>query len=107
MKRGTLRILVLLWLGWYLSGPVAETFDFWDAPSSEFRDVIRNAGGLTTLLAAVFCIGVLLHRKFRLRSHHFPRRDLFRSRFALSSPRLYSALIPAEAAHSPPLPLRI
>jgi len=32
MKRSAAKLFVLLWLGWYLSGPVAETIDFWDTP---------------------------------------------------------------------------
>ncbi len=34
----------LLWLGWYLSGPLFETLDYWDAPQEEVRDIMPSAG---------------------------------------------------------------
>ena len=67
MTRRALRILILLWLGWYLSGPLCETIDFWDTPPEEMRDVMRSAGGAATLVAAIFCFGMLLFRKWRER----------------------------------------
>src|SRR6516165_2507718 len=65
MNRRAVKVFVLLWFGWYLSGPVAETIDFWDPPAEEMRDVLRNAGGTVVLVAAAVCIGILLLRKSR------------------------------------------
>lgn len=79
MKRRVLRILVLLWLGWYISGPLCETIDFWDTPREEMRDVMRSAGGAATLVAGIFCFGILLFRKWRERCS-LQARDL-RHRF--------------------------
>ncbi len=108
MRRRALRIAVLVWLGWYLSGPVCETFDFWDPPRAEVHDVKRNAGGYVTLVAAFFCFAVFLSRKFRERCSFVPTVIQF------SLPSLSFWLpdfgIPATPAscHSPPLsPLRI
>src|SRR5215470_8948579 len=67
VKRHALRIVVLLWLGWYTSGPLCETIDFWDTPQEEMRDVMCSAGGAATLVAGIFCLGILLFRKWRER----------------------------------------
>lgn len=107
MKRRLLRIIVLFWIGWYISGPVAETFDYWDGPRQEVHDILSNAGGKLTLLACAFCLIVFQARKLR-------------ERYALSRKSVPSGivapvtltvgctrrLLPASI-HSPPTPLRI
>lgn len=107
MKRRLAKIAFLLWLGCYLSGPLAETFDSWDPPREELRDVQRNAGGAVTLLAAVFCLIALLFRRWRDRIL-FAAKALTGQVLSLlaSVPRSLFNSAPAFS-HSPPLPLRI
>jgi hypothetical protein len=107
MKRRLAKIAFLLWLGCYLSGPLAETFDFWDPPREELRDVERNAGGAVTLVAAVFCLIALLFRRWRDRAL-FAAKELTRQIVSLLArvPMSSSTVAPAFS-HSPPLALRI
>lgn len=107
MKRRVLRILVLLWLGWYISGPLCETIDFWDTPREEMHDVMNSAGGAATLVAGIFCFGILLFRKWRERSSLLART--LRGRFLPVTFQLpmFSLLAPPAPSPSPPLPLRI
>jgi len=52
----TLKVLIFLWLAWYLSGPILEMIDTWESPQNEMQDVIFNAGGaLTLIVLAVLC----------------------------------------------------
>lgn len=108
VKRYALRIAVLLWLGWYLAGPVCETIDFWDPPRSEMTDVKRNAGGFVTLIAAIFCCAIFFVRKWRERCSFLPgvlRRRLLPLIFYLS---MFAMPAAPASSHSPPLlPLRI
>lgn len=108
MKRRALRIAVLLWLGWYLSGPLCETFDFWDPPRAEVHDVQRNAGGAPALIAAIFGVAFFLIRKWRERCSFVPgllQRCVVSLTFYL--PISVASLTPVSS-HSPPLlPLRI
>jgi hypothetical protein len=107
MKRRVVKCLVLFWLGWYLSGPVAETIDIWDPPTEEMRDVLRNVGGIVVLVAAAVCIGLQLLRRLRegfgylaeaLRYHSLP----------VMLPLTFCLPFRAPlATHSPPVPLRI
>lgn len=108
MKGCALKIAVLIWLGWYLSGPVCETFDFWDPPRAEFHDIKRNAGGYVTLIAAAFCIAVFFIRKWRDRCSFLP--GVLRSSVLPPAFHAWAFVIPSTpaSAHSPPLsPLRI
>jgi hypothetical protein len=108
MKRQVIRILALLWLGWYFSGPLAAAFDFWDSPQEEMKDIARDAGGGVTLLAAAICIGIAQARKLRkrwLRLVASLRRGFLRSTI---KSQLSAALAVPEPTHSPPrAPLRI
>lgn len=108
MKRRVLRIVVLLWLGWYLTGPVCETFDFWDPPRAEMQDVKRNAGGYATLVAAIFCVAIFLIRKWRERCSFLPGAlERCLPALAFYVPIFAVPATPASS-HSPPLsPLRI
>lgn len=108
MKRRALRIAVLLWLGWYLSGPVCETIDFWDPPRAEAHDIERNAGGAAALVAVIFCFAVFLIRQWRKRCCFLPGalRGFFLPIIAFRRVLALPATI--ACSHSPPLsPLRI
>ncbi len=107
VKRRLFKILVLLWFGWYLSGPVAELIDSWDPPREEMHDVMRNAGGLTTLLVVGVCFGLAAFGKFRECCKYFARRIGRRLSFLiLELPTFLSVTVPVPT-HSPPIPLRI
>ncbi len=107
MKRRAIRILVLLWLGWYLSGPLAATIDFWDPPGEEMRDLLRNAGGLPILGVLAVCVGIALLRKLQQCLKHLARviGQFFQP--ATFEQVIVLARPPAAPAHSPPTPLRI
>ncbi|MGH9470032.1 MAG: hypothetical protein ACRD1N_06800 [Terriglobia bacterium] len=108
MRQRALRIAVLLWLGWYLSGPLCETFDFWDPPRAEVHDIQRNAGGAVGLVAAIFGFAIFLIRKWRERCSFLP--EVLRGCFLSLSFYLPIFAVPTTPAssHSPPLlPLRI
>jgi hypothetical protein len=109
VKKRCLTFAVLLWLGWYIAGPVAETFDFWDTPRQEFHDITRNAGGGIALVAAVFALGIAAARKWR--DVRAPLGKVIRRLVELGAsvnPGLAAALHSRlSAAHSPPSPLRI
>ncbi len=109
MKVSWLSLVVLLWLGWYVSGPIAETCDFWDTPRQEFHDMTTNAGGGVALLAAVFGLGLAAARKWRevraprIRLHRRQAKGGLNVRTAFSA----NSNVRFDAAHSPPIPLRI
>lgn len=65
MDRFALRMLFLLWLGWYLSGPLFEMIDSWDTPQEEMSDVGWSASGAVSFIAAGVCIGIFTCRKLR------------------------------------------
>ena len=107
VKGRLFKIVILLWLGWYLSGPVEEMIDSWDPPREEMHDVMRNAGGLATLLAVGVCFALAVLRKLRERCKYFARLISQRVCFLiLKLPILLPFAVPAPA-HSPPTPLRI
>jgi|SRR6516225_9487229 len=107
MKRRAVKVFFLLWFASYLSGPVAETIDFWDPPTEEMRDVQRNAGGAMVLVAAAVCIGILLLRKSRALFSQIA--GLVRQHFSpvTWSPSVCPPLTLSVLTHSPPLLLRI
>jgi hypothetical protein len=107
MRRRALRIIILLWLGWYLAGPLAEVVDRWDGPRQEIHDIDFNLGGGATLVAAVFCFAVFWIRKLRERCTDLAR-TFCRQLPSLRLPQCL-ALGPALSLdiHSPPFPLRI
>ncbi len=106
MKRRVLRLLVLLWLGWYLSGPMFETIDSWDSPQEEIADIARNAGGTLTLLAVAVCVVAVLFRKVRERCA-FLARVVLRQFLPSADARILESLTPGAPTLSPPCPLRI
>jgi hypothetical protein len=107
MRRRALRILVLLWLGWYLTGPLAEMVDFWDTPPQEMHDIARGAGGMVALMGTALAIVLSQIRKLRerFRLPALPTRTLI----ALAIERPLAAVTPGIflSSHSPPIPLRI
>ncbi len=107
VKRTALRVVVLLWLGWYISGPVAETFDFWDGPRQEVHDILTNASGRLTLFACGFCLILFEARKLRAR-YSLSRKSAYLRKGAPAV--LHIACEPVRLLtpiHSPPTPLRI
>jgi hypothetical protein len=65
MNRQVVGFLFLLWLVWYLSGPLFETIDFWDTPQEEMGDIAWSASGALSLMAIGACAGICLFRRFR------------------------------------------
>src|SRR5262245_45983443 len=52
----TLKVLIFLWLAWYLSGPILGVVGTWDSAQSHMQVVIFNGGGaLTLIVLAVLC----------------------------------------------------
>lgn len=108
MRYQTLRIAMLLWLGWYLSGPLGASFDSWDPPREAVHDVARNAGGAVTLVGAIFCFAAYFIRKWRERCS-FPARILrgWLPPLSFYLPTFVVTARPASS-HSPPVsPLRL
>jgi hypothetical protein len=107
MRRRALRIVILLWLGWYLSGPLAEVVDRWDGPRQEIHDIQFNAGGGVTLVAAAFCFALFWVKKLREHDSDI-LQTLCRRLPNLSFPQPWG-LRPAPSfdIHSPPFPRRI
>lgn len=110
MKGRILRILVLLWLALYIWGPLDPVLDVWDSPRQQMSDMLRQANGTVVLMAAAFALAPLQIRKLRERF----QRSLRAVRTAAAAPAapleaLWAAQapIPIQAAHSPPVPLRI
>jgi hypothetical protein len=107
MKPRAIKVLFLLWLGWYLSGPIAETVDSWDPPQEEIRDVMRNAAGVATLFVVVISVGIAVFRKLRQRCA-LAARVVCAQLSPLNLDGLVLLPLPAATpAHSPPSPLRI
>ena len=63
MSRKFLRILFLIWLGWYLAGPVIETFDSWDNANEEMLDIASSVCGALVWAAALVCLAIVLLRE--------------------------------------------
>jgi len=107
MKRQLLAVAVLLWLGWYLSGPLCETFDFGDPPRVEVHDIERNAGGVPVLIAAIFSFAIFVIRRLRERCLFLAQVLRGQSLLLVFCLPLFSVATCASS-HSPPLPaLRI
>jgi len=63
MSAQFVRIVFLIWLGWYLTGPVVETFDFWDTPQEEMADIASSVDGALVWAAAAICLAILVSRE--------------------------------------------
>lgn len=109
MKRRAVRMLVLLWLVWYLCGPACEMFDFWDPPREEVHDVLFNAGGGVVLLGAGFGLALALFLKLRMRWRRIARQSGWLRLDAAIDHRFepLSCTLSATRIHSPPILLRI
>src|SRR2546428_565535 len=64
MSAPFVRIVFVIWLGWYLAGPLAETFDFWDTPQEEMADLASSVDGALVWAAAAICLAILVSRQF-------------------------------------------
>ena len=107
MKRRAIRLLVLLWLGWYISGPAFETVDFWDSPQEELSDVVRSAGGFVALIGVVLCFAIGLFRKLRDGCLAAARAIRHKALPFILQPLVFPPFATSTIAHSPPTPLRI
>ncbi len=107
VKRRGIRLLVLLWLGWYLSGPLVETVDWWDGPREEAADVVTSAGGLVTLVGVAICLGFCLFRKWRDRCLAIARLLRRKAPLLISCPRPFRPYSRPLPVHFRPISLRI
>jgi hypothetical protein len=107
MERRALRIFVLLWLGWYLSGPMAQMVDFWDTPPQEMNDIARSTCGMVALVGTGLAVTLGLIRRLS-RRYRLPLRRLF-GLIVIRVERSLPAFIPVilNPSHSPPVRLRI
>jgi hypothetical protein len=109
MKDRTIRLIMLLWLGWYLSGPMCEMVDRWDGPRQELSDIFFHAGGGLVILAAAALVGPRLLKRLRqavVRSL-VPNQLCPFSGLQGTEPAFSSTLLALTPAYSPPGPLRI
>lgn len=107
MKHRVLRIVVLLWLGWYISGGVCDFFDYRDTARKELHDNINTAGGKAIVIAVVFCFGILITRKWRERQSL--RSGVLQNNFrplTLNFPE-FTLVRASSSTASPPSPRRI
>ncbi|HEV2380149.1 MAG TPA: hypothetical protein VG206_10190 [Terriglobia bacterium] len=109
MKDRGIRLIILLWLGWYLSGPVCETLDRWDGPRQELSDILFHAGGGLVVLAAAALVGPRLLKRLREAVvQSFAPNQLWQFSACQRAALLLLSDLPAPApANSPPVPLRI
>ena len=107
MGQRVLRIFVLLWLGWYLSGPMDQMVDFWDTPPQEMNDIVRSAGGVVALVGTALAVTLGLIRRLT-RRYRLPLRRLLERiaiRIEHTLPDVSLAIL--NPSHSPPIHLRI
>lgn len=107
MKVRWINLVVLLWLGWYISGPTAETFDFWDTPRQEMHDVARSGGGIVLLVGTAIAVALDQIRRLRkrLRLNLRPLLGLILVRIELPATMVVPAIL--MPSHSPPIQLRV
>lgn len=107
MKRSGLKFLLLVLIGWYVAGPVAETLDRWDGALADTADVARSAGGAMTLVIGGIAVALTLLRQLKARCA-FRARALPGASEPASLPLwLPAGITLASVSHSPPVPLRI
>jgi hypothetical protein len=108
MKRRGLRLVILLWLGWYLSGPICETVDRWDGPRQEMNDIFFHAGGGVVVLAAAALVAPPLLKRLRESIvQYFTPNPLWPLARQVAVLALVCDLPVPIPAHSPFLSLRI
>jgi len=98
---------VLFWIGWYLSGPLAETIDHWDGPRQEIQDILFNAGGGVTLVACAFSLVILQAKKLRESCSLPDHNEGAPIASAMIAPAVAALHLFAVSIHSPPIFLRI
>lgn len=107
MRTRALRIAILLWLGWYLWGPVDQVVDFWDTPRQQLCDMVRAAGGVVVLMGAGVAVARMQTRKLHDRFRRAARtlRGVIDRRPEATA----VVLVPTRShlAHAPPISLRI
>ena len=102
-----LRILVLLWLAWYVWGPIDPAVDWWDTPRQTMADMVRAAGGVVVLMGSGFAIALLQSRKLRDRFRLYAHARLSLAVCSVQLVTVALLSIPAQPIHAPPIPLRI
>lgn len=107
MKRRGLKFLLLVLIGWYVAGPVAETLDHWDSVLAETADTARCAGGAMTLVIGGIAVALSLLRQLKARCAFRARALPGPSQPALSPLWLPGGITLASVYHSPPVPLRV
>lgn len=107
MKIRWLNCLFLFWIGWYISGPTAETFDFWDTPRQEMHDIARSGSGIVLLVGTALAVALDQIRRLRKRLwlNLRPLFGLILVRIEL--PATMAVLAILVPSHSPPIQLRI
>ena len=105
MKGRGLRLIVLLWFGWYLSGPICETVDHWDGPRQEANDIFFHAGGGLVVLAAAALVAPRLLKEVIAQS--FAPNPLWQLAHQGAVPTFFCDLPIPIPGQSPPLSLRI
>jgi hypothetical protein len=107
MNRRGLKFLLLVLIGWYLAGPVAETLDHWDGIRAETADIARSAGGAVTFVMGGVAVAIALLRQLKARCAFSARALSGRSEPAFSPLPMPVVATLTSASHSPPVPLRI
>jgi hypothetical protein len=107
LKGRMLRVFVLLWLGWYLWGPVDPVVDFWDSPRQTMSDMVRAASGAMALLGAGLATALLQSRKVRERFRSVSHTALGFIACLAAPATVTRPSIPFQVIHGPPVPLRI
>jgi hypothetical protein len=107
LKGRILRILVLLWLGWYLWGPVDPVVDWWDSPRQTMSDMVRAAGGVVALMGVGLATALLQSRKLRERFRMTSHTALGFVACLAAPATVTRPSIPSQVIHGPPVPLRI
>lgn len=107
MDRCALKVLLLVLIGWYLAGPVAESLDHWDDIRAETGDIARSAGGAVTFVMAGIALAIALLRRLKVRCAFLARAFRGRLEPGFSHWSFPGVVTITSASHSPPVPLRI
>ena len=113
MSSNWLKLALVVFLGWTISGPFFMTVDCWDNAHEETQDIARSTGGVVTLLGAAFLAGMVALRKLQERlssssRHQTVLKNLFPQSSFTSSFFLPVVLqLSMSMDSSPPSPLRI
>jgi hypothetical protein len=58
MRSRWLKSALVVFLGWYISGPLFMTVDCWDNAHEEVQDIALSTGGFVTIAGAAFLVGI-------------------------------------------------